>query len=68
MATKRKKAKRDTSTWTPTRQLGRVSDEYWDFWKRAAAAAGKSFTDWAREALTRAANEQDRELAKRKGK
>jgi hypothetical protein len=32
---------------TPVRQLGRVPDAEWERLKDAAAASGKTFTDWA---------------------
>lgn len=42
----------------PARQLGRVSDEDWAELKEAAAAAGKSFTDWALPALLKKARRE----------
>ncbi len=39
----------------PTRQLGRASDEDWELLKAAAAASGKSFTQWALAVLLRVA-------------
>lgn len=40
---------------TPARILGRVDDETWNELQAAANRAGKSFTQWAVEILTRAA-------------
>ena len=43
---------------TPSRQLGRVSDEDWQVLQDAASKSGKSFTQWAVEILLRNAKRQ----------
>lgn len=43
---------------TPVRQLGRVPDDVWERLKEAAAASGKTFTDWAVRHLLKIAERQ----------
>lgn len=45
---------------TPGRRLGRVADDEWAEMQAAAEAAGKSFTEWARGVLLRAARRSRR--------
>lgn len=40
---------------TTQRQFGRVDDAEWELLQEAAKAAGKPFTQWAKEILLRAA-------------
>ena len=43
---------------TPARQLGRIPEDEWDTIQSAAAKAGKTLTEWAKEILLRNARRQ----------